>query len=54
MGGDRGQTTLNKGQYKPRKISENFPQKVQVAVSDLFSIEVAGFGLFSAPWRFRS
>ena len=53
-GGDRGQTTLNRGPYKPKKILEKIPQKVQFAVSDLFSAEVVGFGLFYAPWRFRS
>ena len=53
MGGYGGQTTLNRGPDKPKKISEKFPQKVQVAVSDLFSAKVTGFGLFSTPWRFE-
>ena len=47
IGGDEGYTTLNSSQDKPKKISEKFPQKVQVIVSDLFSAEVAVFGLKS-------
>ena len=47
MGGDGGQTTLNIGSDKPRKLSEKFPQKVLVAVFDLFSAEVTIFGLKS-------
>ena len=42
MGGDGGQTTLNRGLEKPRKILENFPQNVQVVVSNLFSTKVVG------------
>ena len=49
MGGDGGQKTLNRGSYKPRKLSKKSLQKVLVAVSDLFSVEVAVFGLKGAP-----
>ena len=45
MGRDGGQTTLNRGSDKPKKLSEKSMQKVQVAVFDLFSAEVALFGL---------
>ena len=54
MGKYRGQKTLSRGPNKPRKFSKKFPQKVQVAVSNLFSTDVTGFCLFSTPWRFRS
>ena len=48
MGEDGGQTTLTEVQTKPRKISEKFQKKVQVAVFNLFFAQVAVFGLFSA------
>ena len=49
MGGDGGQTTLNRGLDKHIKISEKLPPKIQVTVFDLFSIEVAVLGLKSVP-----
>ena len=49
MGRYRGYITLNKGPEKPKKISKKFSQKVQVAVSGMFSIEVIGSGLLSDP-----
>ena len=48
MGRDGGQTTLKKGPNKPKKLSEKIPQKGEVAVSDLFSAELAVFALKSA------
>ena len=48
MGGDKGWKTLTKASEKPRKISEKFQKKFQVAVFDLFFAEVAVFGMFSA------
>ena len=48
MGGEEGQKTLNRGSDKPIKLLEKSLQKVQVAVSDLFSTEVAVFVLKSA------
>ena len=47
MGGDRGQTTLIEVQTKPRKISEKFQKRVQVAVFDLFFAQVVVLGMFS-------
>ena len=49
MVGYRGHTTLNRGPDKPKNVSEKFPQKFQVAVFDLISVEVEGLGLFSMP-----
>ena len=45
IGGDGGQTTLNRGSAEPGKLSKKSLQKVQVVVFGLFSVEVALFGL---------
>ena len=48
MSGDGGWTTLTKASDKPRNLSKNLQKKIQVASSDMFSVQVIVLRLKSA------